>query len=307
MLEKCLQRSGYEVTAVTDGARALAALGSEDPPRLALLDWIMPEKDGIEVCREIRARHGKAYTYLILLSSKESKQEIVQGLEAGADDYLTKPYDEEELKARLRAGERILELEDHLVEARETMRFQATHDPLTSLWNRGVIEELLAREIHRSHREKSCTVVMLCDVDHFKQVNDQFGHNTGDDVLRELARRLQHSVRSYDMVGRFGGEEFLVILNKCEPESAASRAENLRAMIAQKPFPIRTNPLAITISIGLGLSIDFQEQTLDELLASVDAALYSAKNGGRNCVRIAQGKGTNFRAALQPEVTIHRT
>ena len=109
MLEKCLQRSGYEVTAVSNGARALAALGSDDPPRLALLDWVMPEKDGIEVCREIRGRHGKAYTYLILLSSKESKQEIVQGLEAGADDYLTKPYDEEELKARLRAGERILE------------------------------------------------------------------------------------------------------------------------------------------------------------------------------------------------------
>ena len=148
---------------------------------------------------------------------------------------------------------------------------------------------------------------MLCDVDHFKQVNDQFGHNTGDDVLRELARRLQHSVRSYDMVGRFGGEEFLVILNKCEPESAASRAENLRAMIAQKPFPTRTTPLAITISIGLGLSIDFQEQTLDELLASVDAALYSAKNGGRNCVRIAQGKGTNFSAALPREATILRT
>lgn len=307
MLEKCLQRSGYEVTAVSNGARALAALGSDDPPRLALLDWIMPEKDGIEVCREIRGRHGKAYTYLILLSSKESKQEIVQGLEAGADDYLTKPYDEEELKARLRAGERILELEDHLVEARETMRFQATHDPLTSLWNRGVIEELLGREIHRSHREKSCTVVMLCDVDHFKQVNDQFGHNTGDDVLRELARRLQHSVRSYDMVGRFGGEEFLVILNKCEPESAPTRAENLRAMIALKPFQTRTKSLAITISIGLGLSIDFEDQSVDELLASVDAALYSAKSAGRNCVRIAQAKGTDFGAAPQRETTSLRT
>jgi diguanylate cyclase (GGDEF)-like protein len=148
---------------------------------------------------------------------------------------------------------------------------------------------------------------MLCDVDHFKQVNDQFGHNTGDDVLRELARHLQHSVRSYDMLGRFGGEEFLVILNKCEPESAPTRAENLRAMIALKPFQTRTKSLAITISIGLGLSIDFEDQNVDELLASVDAALYSAKSAGRNCVRIAQAKGTNFSETPQRETTSLRT
>ena len=288
MLEKSLERAGYEVTAVTNGARALTALDADDPPRLALLDWVMPEKSGVDVCREIRCRRGQAYTYLILLSSKESKQDIVQGLEAGADDYLTKPYDEEELKARLRAGERILELEDHLVEARENMRFQATHDPLTSLWNRGVIEELLSREIHRSRREKSCTVVMLCDVDHFKRVNDQFGHTTGDDVLRELARRLQHSVRSYDMVGRFGGEEFLVILNKCDIASAATRAENIRAVVAKRPFQTRANSLDITISIGLALSTDFEDRGVEEILAGADAALYAAKGAGRNCVRRAQ-------------------
>jgi len=287
MLEKSLERAGYEVIAVNNGVRAISALDSEDPPRLALLDWIMPGKDGADVCREVRSRRDRAYTYLILLSSKESKQDIVQGLEAGADDYLTKPYDDEELKARLRAGERILQLEDRLVEARENMRFQATHDPLTSLWNRGVIEELLSREIHRSRREKSCTVIMLCDVDHFKNVNDRYGHNTGDDVLKELARRLQHSVRSYDMVGRFGGEEFLVILNKCDPSSAATRAENLRAAIAKKPFQTRSNALDVTISVGLTLSTDFEHESLDEILAATDVAMYAAKNVGRNCVRRA--------------------
>ena len=294
MLEKSLERAGYEVTGVNNGVRALAALEAEDPPRLALLDWMMPEKDGVEVCRQVRGHRGKAYTYLILLSSKESKSEIVEGLEAGADDYLTKPYDDEELKARLRAGERILELEDRLVEARENMRFQATHDPLTSLWNRGVIEELLSREIHRARREKSCTVVMLCDVDHFKRVNDQFGHNTGDDVLRELARRLQRSVRSYDMVGRFGGEEFLVILNRCDHGSAVSRAENIRAMVAKRAFQTRTKPLDVTISIGMARSTDFCNAGVDEILAVVDTALYAAKDAGRNCVRRAEplrGKG----------------
>jgi two-component system, cell cycle response regulator len=303
ILEKSLERSGYEVTAVTNGAAALQACTAEDPPRLALLDWVMPEKSGVEVCKEIRARQGQPYTYLILLSAKESKTDIVQGLEAGADDYLTKPYDDEELKARLRAGERILDLEDRLVEARENMRFQATHDPMTALWNRGVIEELLAREIDRSRRENSCTVVMLCDVDHFKRVNDQFGHNTGDDVLRELARRLQRSVRSYDMVGHYGGEEFLVILNKCDPASAETRAENLRATVSKKPFHTRAQTLSITISVGVALSTDFQNHSLDELLAEVDAALYRAKSAGRNCVRRGRPASQNSSSEISQRET----
>jgi PleD family two-component response regulator len=185
----------------------------------------MPGLDGAEICRELRTRKNKPYTYLILLSSKESKQDIVQGLASGADDYLTKPFDAEELKARLRAGQRILDLEDRLVEARESMRFQATHDLLTSLWNRGVIAELLLREVHRSRRERNCTAVMVCDIDHFKSVNDSLGHAAGDDVLREVSRRLRTSVRSYDMVGRNGGKEFLVVLNKCDAASAAHHAE----------------------------------------------------------------------------------
>ncbi len=223
-----------------------------------------------------------------LLSSRETKQDIVQGLESGADDYLTKPYDTDELKARLRAGERILELEDRLVEARESMRFQATHDVLTSLWNRGVIVELLSREVVRSRREKSSSAVMMCDIDRFKAVNDQFGHAAGDDVLREVARRLHTSVRSYDMVGRYGGEEFLVVLNKCDPGSAVSRAENLRNTVAAKPIVLATNSLKVTISVGVALSIDFPNRSADEILHAADMALYDAKASGRNCVRLAK-------------------
>ena len=288
LLQRTLQRAGYEVAAVEDGCRALAELSKEDPPRLALLDWIMPGMDGIEVCREVRRRKDHAYTYLILLSSRETKQDIVQGLESGADDYLTKPYDAEELKARLRAGERILELEDRLVEARESMRFQATHDILTSLWNRGVIVELVSREVVRARREKSCNAVMMCDIDHFKKVNDQNGHAAGDDVLREVARRLQTSVRSYDMVGRYGGEEFLVVLNKCDPSSAVARAENLRNIVAAKPILLSTKSMTVTISIGVALTTDFPNRDADDILHAADMALYAAKEAGRNCIRLAQ-------------------
>ena len=293
LLERTLQRAGYAVISVENGVEAMAELVKQDAPRLALLDWIMPKMDGVEVCREIRRRNDQAYAYLILLSSRESKEDIVAGLESGADDYLTKPFDVDELKARLRTGHRILELEDHLVEARESMRFQATHDLLTSLWNRGVIVELMSHEIMRSRRERSCTAVMMCDIDHFKSVNDQYGHAIGDEVLREVARRLHNSVRSYDMVGRYGGEEFLVALNKCNPESAVSRAENLREKIAGRPIQTANKPVSVTISIGLALSSEFPESTIEEIMHHADMALYAAKGAGRNCVRVAQPTGTS--------------
>jgi two-component system cell cycle response regulator len=288
LLERTLQRAGYAIVSVENGAQAIVELTKQDAPRLALLDWIMPEMDGVEVCREIRRRKERAYTYLILLSSRESKGDIVAGLESGADDYLTKPFNVDELKARLRTGHRILELEDHLVEARESMRFQATHDLLTSLWNRSVILELMSHEIMRSRRERSCTAVMMCDIDHFKGVNDQFGHAIGDEVLREVARRLHNSVRSYDMVGRYGGEEFLVALNKCNPESAVSRAENLRERVGGRPIQTTGEPVSVTISIGLALSSEFTQSTVEEIMHHADMALYAAKAAGRNCVRVAQ-------------------
>src|SRR5580704_1060368 len=207
LLEKTLTRAGYEVIAVENGVLAAEQLCRPDGPRLALLDWVMPELLGPDVCRHVRQRRDQPYVYMVLLTSKESKQDVVAGLESGADDYLIKPFDPDELKARLRTGLRILQLEDKLVEAREGLRFKATHDPLTGLFNRGVIVDLLGRELGRSHREGSSAVVLLADVDHFKSINDTRGHVVGDAVLKEVACRILRSVRSYDYVGRYGGEE----------------------------------------------------------------------------------------------------
>ena len=287
LLLKTLERAGYEVTAVENGRLAAEQLCLPDGPRLALLDWVMPELDGPGVCREVRKTKHQSYVYMVLLTSKESKEDVVAGLESGADDYLIKPFDPEELKARLRTGLRILNLEDRLIEAREEMRFQATHDGLTSLWNRGVIMDLLGRELARSRREHVSTAILMCDLDHFKSVNDTYGHVTGDDVLKETAKRLLASVRSYDFVGRYGGEEFLVVLNNCKPAFAFARAEEICKAISQKPMPSSSGPIPITMSLGLLLSQEWGFRPVEELLHETDVALYAAKAAGRNCVKLA--------------------
>jgi two-component system cell cycle response regulator len=288
LLEKTLERAGYEVSAVENGRLAVEQLSQADGPRLALLDWVMPELDGPGVCREVRKHQEQAYVYMVLLTSKESKEDIVTGLESGADDYLTKPFNAEELKARLRTGERILHLEGRLVEAREQMRFKATHDALTSIWNRGVIMDLLGRELSRSQRESGCTIVLLGDVDHFKSVNDTYGHPVGDEVLQEIARRLLLSIRSYDFVGRYGGEEFLIVLNNCKPQFAEARAEEIRKAVGSRPIQTVNGSLQITISFGLLLSHDWGVRPVEELLHEADAALYAAKAAGRNCIKFAK-------------------
>jgi diguanylate cyclase (GGDEF)-like protein len=288
LLEKTLQKAGYEVLAVQNGTAAVAELCKPEGPRLALLDWEMPELDGPAVCREVRKKKDPGYVYMILLTSKGLKADIVAGLESGADDYLTKPFDTEELKARMRTGQRILHLEGRLVEAREHMRFQATHDALTSLLNRGVIMDLLGREISRSRRERVPTAIMLCDVDHFKEINDTHGHLIGDAVLREVATRLLASVRSYDYVGRYGGEEFLVILNNCDALSAAGRAEEIRKAISDVPMPTVSGLLTVTTSIGAHQTENWGFRSVETLLHEVDSALYAAKAAGRNCVRFVE-------------------
>jgi two-component system, cell cycle response regulator len=288
LLQKTLERAGYEVIGVADGQLAVEQLSEPDGPRIALLDWVMPRLDGPGVCRAIRGQADRGYVYLVLLTSREAKEDIVAGLESGADDYLTKPFNEQELKARLRAGERILRLEGELVRAREHMRFKATHDALTTIWNRGVVLDLLSRELSRAQRENGSTVLLLGDLDHFKSVNDRFGHLVGDEVLKEVSRRLLGSIRSYDFVGRYGGEEFLIVLNNCHANSAMARAEEIRVAIAGSPVQTEAGALPVTMSLGVLLSHEWGGRPMQELMQEVDVALYAAKAAGRNCVRMAK-------------------
>jgi two-component system, cell cycle response regulator len=289
LMARVLEQSGYEVMTAENGREAVEALMGEHRPRLALIDWMMPELDGPGVCREIRSRHHQSYVYITLLTSKESKEDIVAGLEAGADDYLTKPCNAEELKARLRTGQRILDLEDKLVEAREQMWFKATHDALTSLWDRGAVMGILDRELSRARRE-ACTVsLLLCDLDHFKQINDVHGHLAGDRVLQEAASRLSSLIRPYDAAGRYGGEEFLILLTGCGADETKMRAEELRKSICSRPFEITDGEVSLTISIGTVSSVGWSSTvTADQLLHAADQALYRAKAQGRNCVCVSE-------------------
>jgi diguanylate cyclase (GGDEF)-like protein len=287
LLERTLQRAGYEVTVVGNGREAADQLCSPDGPQLALLDWGMPELDGPGVCREVRRQPNQRYVYIVLLTARNSKLDIVEGLESGADDYMVKPFNLEELKARLRSGARILQLEDKLVEAREDMRFRATHDPLTSLLNRGAIMDLLGKELTRSNRESGCTVVMLGDLDHFKIINDTHGHVVGDEVLQGVAHRLLTAMRSYDLVGRYGGEEFLIVLNNCDLAKAPERAEQIRCAIAKSPLPTSHGKLPVTMSLGVFASAQWDHLPAEEVLREVDMALYAAKAAGRNCCSLS--------------------
>ncbi len=293
LLSRLLVKSGYEVVATANGSEAWEVLRKEGAPRLAVLDWMMPGMDGLAVCQRVRARSGGAYTYILLLTSKDATPDLVEGLESGADDYLTKPLNPEELKARLRAGLRILRLEDQLVAAREEMQVKATHDALTRLWNRSAILDMLQRDIARARREGSSVGVLLCDIDHFKSVNDTHGHAAGDEVLQEAARRFVDSVRDYDVVGRYGGEEFLIFLPGCPSRKTADRAEQIRLAFSSPPFHTKAGPLNITLSIGAVAAADWKSASAEELIRIADAALYRAKNAGRNRTEIASPDKVN--------------
>lgn len=280
-----LQKMGYEVDCAENGQDALERLLDQDGPRMALLDWMMPEIDGPEVCRRLRAANDQQYVYVILVTSKDTRESLVEGLDSGADEYLTKPCNSQELKARLRTGERILQLEDKLVSAREEMRFKATHDTLTTLWNRGKILEALDEALP----QVGLMAVLMCDIDHFKAINDQHGHLVGDAVLRELAARLRAGVRPNDLIGRFGGEEFLIVLNGCDAARLPERAEKLCKAVSESCISIDSRDISFTVSIGAVAVDPLDAKTPSETVLNLaDAALYQAKKEGRNRVVIAQ-------------------
>jgi two-component system, cell cycle response regulator len=288
MLAIQLRKWGYEVISCSDGNEAWSMLSREDAPRLVIMDWMMPGMDGVHICQEIRRAAKQPYVYIILLTSRNRAEDVVGGLEAGADDYIVKPFDPQELRVRVRAGSRVVQLQEDLFAALRASEFLASHDPLTHLWNRAAILEALRKELARSKRENTSVGVIMADVDHFKRINDSYGHLAGDAVLREVARRMVSAIRPYDHVGRYGGEEFLVVLPGTDPENAHGLAERLRAAFDDEDIMTPEGVFHVTLSFGVVTFDGGQDEDLNPLIRAADTALYRAKNLGRN--RVESGR-----------------
>lgn len=286
-LTSLLTRWGYQVMTASDGQQALDCLQSDQSPHLAIIDWLMPKLDGVEVCRRIRQVRTNAdqYLYLILLTVKNAKTDIVQGLQAGADDFLSKPFDPDELRVRLHVGERILNLDNQLRETNQLFHRQSRRDELTGLYNRRGLEDIWKRETSRIARSNAGLSLGIVDLDHFKNVNDQLGHLTGDEVLKECAQRIKDSLRKYDSVARFGGEEFLFLAPETNLDQALIIGERIRAAIGETPFTCQNGELNLSASIGVA-TWNLPEN-FEDLIWRADKAMYLAKQSGRNLVLAA--------------------
>lgn len=291
LLESCLSGWGYEVVSVADGGDAWSALSAGDSPAIAILDWMMPVHSGLDLCRMLRAVPRPSYTYVILLTSKGLREDIVEGLGAGADDYIVKPFDKYELEVRLRAGRRIIDLQAELIRTQDALREQATRDALTGFWNRLSILEILSRELDRSRRKGGPLGVVMFDLDNFKQINDTYGHQCGDKVLSGLAERLRYATRSYDSVGRYGGEEFLVVVPNVDAASLASQTRRLKATVADTVIEVDGRAISVTASFGASVFDPLTPASADGLIRAADDALYQAKDSGRNAIFLAGPDG----------------
>lgn len=288
-LARKLENAGYQVTCADDGKKALELFDRHFYP-IVLTDWMMPEMNGLELCQAIRNRKNEGYVFIILLTARDSKEDIIAGLEAGADDYLVKPGNHAELIARLHSGERILDLEKNLKDANEEIKRLSITDPLTGCFNRGYMSKKLEQEFKRGRRYQHPLSLIFCDIDHFKRINDTFGHQAGDEILKEFSHCLMDNIRiDLDWLTRYGGEEFLIVLPETEPEGAWKVAERIREVVAEKEIFWHHERVPITASFGvtgIDRSYNGNELSPEILIRSADDALYQSKHEGRNRVSI---------------------
>ncbi len=287
ILSGLLIKWGYETIVVENGKDALKTLKSPDAPPLAVLDWIMPEMDGIEVVQKIRGMGKKALPYIIMLTSRDEKIKIAEALNSGSNDYICKPYDNEELRARINVGRRVVQLQTDLIKrlgqlsrANDTINKLARTDELTGLANRRRFNEKLEEEVYSSRRHGFPLSIIMADIDWFKQVNDEYGHETGDRVLKVFADTMNKITRSEDSPARWGGEEFIVLLPHCSADEAFTVAERMRTGFEEA----RVEGVKSSLSSSFGIAELKSNETRDRFISRADEALYRAKQEGRNRV-----------------------
>lgn len=282
LMTRFLKKAGYEVDAVSNGSEALDKMTARYYPIL-VTDWEMPEMDGASLCKAVRNLQLDGYVYALLLTARDSKDNVIAGLEAGADDYLIKPVHEAELIARLNAGRRILNLEHSLRVANQRNRILSITDALTGAYNRRYLMEQLPRELERCRRYAYPLSVLMCDIDHFKAINDKHGHLTGDYVLREMSRRLLGRVRREELLARYGGEEFAAVLPETDITGARTFGEQVRRLIGDQPFEYEGDTFPVTVSVGVAC-VEGEDVDVSSFIKIADDNLYRAKREGRNRV-----------------------
>ena len=288
VLSSLVEKMGHTTQAVEDGEAAWQIYQQDQSPCLMLVDWEMPKLDGIQLCQRIKGQSSLNPPYIILITSRTEAEDIVEGLDKGADDYICKPFNAPELMARIQVAERTLKLHQELFEARQALKYQATHDELTGLLNRRAALDLLPKEFHRAQRLGHKLHLAICDIDDFKRINDTYGHFVGDRALRSVAECMQQVFRPYDVIARFGGEEFLIAISD-ENVDAKEAFERLRAEVSSLPIAVEgQESVNLTVSIGVSTAKgELSKMHLDELLIEADKLLYAAKEAGKNCIKSA--------------------
>ena len=282
-LEKNLRDWGYRVHVTKNGEEAWEII-KNGGIRLAIVDWGMPKMNGLELCHKIRNEYQpreEKYLYIILLTGRDLEKDIITGLSAGADDYITKPFSYMELKVRIQNGARIIALQDIQLQ-------KANTDSLTQLWNRKKILEILEEELNRNFRENIPLGIIMLDIDNFKTINDTYGHLIGDKVIIEVASRLKKKIRSYDKIGRYGGDELLLILPGLGRQDAKNIAERLRQSVCAEKIQTESGALNITVSLGVSIFDTASRPSTKKMIEESDLALYMAKGRGRNIAVVSE-------------------
>jgi diguanylate cyclase (GGDEF)-like protein len=295
LVEQTLSPSDWAILFAKTGQEAIDLFQSHQPP-LVITDWVMPDFTGVDICQRIRVDFNSAYTYIILLTSMSEKQHVVEGLAAGADDYLTKPFHPDELLARLGVGRRIVDLHRQIEAKNRLLEELALTDSLTGLPNRRAIVEWAGRQLNSASRHGFSFWAVMADLDNFKSVNDTHGHDSGDEVLKKFGEILKYHSRRSDICGRFGGEEFLFVLTHTDEENVRMVVERVRKQFQEHIFNFNGKSFSATASFGISGYIGGPQPEFSKLVSEADAALYTAKRNGRNRIELA------FSASSDPQL-----